>query len=113
MRTRFFLLAVLFALAACGRDAQRLQAEIADQEKKFVQARTVLQFEQKRLEALKDSLEINIRQNIALSLDSTTAASIENERLVLQGTIVETAKRNLDSQREFLALLKKRLQTLK
>ncbi|MDE2998299.1 MAG: hypothetical protein OXU79_04385 [Gemmatimonadota bacterium] len=110
MRTHVFLLAVLFALAACGRDDRRLQAEISEQEKRVVRARTVYLLEQGRMDALKDSLEINIRHNISLSLDSTTATSIENERVVLQGTIVEAAKRNLDSQEEFLALLKKRLQ---
>ncbi len=110
MRTHYFLLAALLTLAACGRDAGRLQTEIAAQDKKVARARAIYQSEQKRLETLKDSLEINIRRNIALNLDSTTAASIENQRMVLQKTTVEAAKRNLDSQKEFLALLKKRLQ---
>lgn len=113
MRALLFLFAALLTLAACSRDDERLKAEIAAQEEKIVQARTILQLEQKRKEALQDSLEINIRQNIALNMDSTAAASIENDRLELQGTIVESAKRNLDSQREFLALLKKRLQALR
>ena len=113
MRTCFFLLAALLTLAACGRDAERLQTEIAAQETKVALAQAIYQTEQKRLEALKDSLEINIRHNIALRLDSTAAASIESERVVLQGTTVEAAKRNLDSQEELLALLKKRLQSLR
>lgn len=107
---RLFLVAALVALNACGRDAERLQTEIAGQEKKIVEARTVFQLEQKRMGELRDSLEINIRRNVELNMDSTTAASIEKERLELQGTIVEAAKRNLHSQQEFLALLKKRLQ---
>ncbi|MDE2886982.1 MAG: hypothetical protein OXR72_02140 [Gemmatimonadota bacterium] len=110
MRTRLFLLAALLTLAACGRDAELLKTEIAAQETKVAEARAIFRTEQKRMKTLQDSLEINIRHNIALSLDSTTAASIESKRLVLQRTIVETAKRNLDSQEEFLALLKKRLQ---
>ncbi len=113
MRALLFLFAALLTLAACSRDDERLMAEIAAQEEKIVQARTILQFEQKRKEALQDSLEINIRQNIALNMDSTAAASIEKDRLELQGTIVESAKRNLDGQREFLAHLKKRLQALR
>lgn len=113
MRARFFLLASLLTLAGCGRDAERLQTEITAQETKVAQARAIFQSEQKRMDALKDSLEINIRHTITLNLDSTTAASIENQRLVLQETTVEAAKRNLDSQQEFLALLKKRLQALR
>lgn len=107
---RLFLVAALVALTACGRDAERLQTEIDGQKKKIVEARTVFQLEQKRMGELRDSLEINIRRNVELKLDSTTAASIEKERLKLQGTVVEAAKRNLHSQQEFLALLKKRLQ---
>ena len=113
MRALLFLLSALLTLAGCNRDDERLKAEIAAQEQKIVHARTILQLEQKRKEALQDSLEINIRQNIALNMDSTAAASIENDRLELQGTIVESAKRNLESQREFLAHLKKRLQALR
>lgn len=110
MRALLFLFAALLTLAACGRDAELLKTEIAAQETKVAEARAIFRTEQKRKEALQDSLEINIRQNIALNMDSTAAASIENQRLVLQGTTVEAAKRNLDSQEEFLALLKKRLQ---
>ncbi len=108
----FFFAAILF-LAACGEGAERVRAEISVQEKRIVHAKTVLALEQKRLAALQDSLEINVRQNISLNMDTTTAASIEKERLQLQETIVETARRNLDSQKEFLALLQKRLQALR
>ena len=113
MKSHLPLLAVFLILVACGRDAEPVKAEIAAQEKKIVHAKTIFQLEQKRLVELQDSLKINIRQNIALNMDTTTATAIEKERLELQETLVETAKRNLNSQQEFLALLKKRLQTLK
>ena len=112
MGTRFFLLAVLLSLAACGRDAEPLQAKIDAQEEKIILARTILKLERKRMEALQDSLEINIRHNIALNLDSTAAATIENHRLKLQGSIVERAEHNLDSQKKLLTILK-RLQSLR
>ena len=98
MKSHFSLFAVFLFLVACGQDAERVQAEIDEQEKKIVNAKTIVQLEQKRLVELQDSLEINIRQNIALNMDTTTAAAIEKERLALQETLVETAKRNLDSQ---------------
>ena len=113
MKSHFSLFAVFLFLVACGQGAERVQAEIDEQEKKIVNAKTIVQLEQKRLVELQDSLEINIRQNIALNMDTTSATSIEKERLKLQETIVETAKRNLDSQQEFLALLKKRMQALR
>ncbi len=113
MKSHFSLLAVFLFLVACGQDAGRVQAEIAAQEKKIVHAKTVFALEQKRQVELQDSLEINIRQNIALNMDTTAAMSIEKDRLKLQETIVETSKRNLDSQEEFQALLKKRLQALR
>ena len=110
MKFPLCVIAALLVLSACGRGAERLQTEIAGQEKKIVAARTVFELEQKRMAELRDSLEINIRRNIELRMDTTTAAAIEKERLELQRTIVEAAKRNLRSQEEFLALLKKRLQ---
>ncbi len=113
MKSHFSLFAVLLFLVACGQGAERAQAEIDEQEKKIVYAKTIIQLEKKRLVELQDSLEINIRLNIALNMDTTTAAVIEKERLDLQETLVETAKRNLDSQEEFQALLKKRLQALR
>ena len=105
------LLAVCLLLAGCSPQNEQLQAEIAAQEQKVASAQTIHRQESVRLKQMQDSLQIKIRQNIALGMDEKRAEAVERTLLKHQQTLVALADHNLQSQRDYLSLLKARLQT--
>ena len=106
------VLAVCLTLFGCSRQPERLRTEIAAQEKKVAAAQTTHDREVARLKTMQDSLQIKIRQNLALGLDRTQATAVEQALLESQSALVKAEEQNLKRQLEYLARLKGSLQTI-
>ena len=107
------LLVVCLLLAGCSSSQdEQLQTEISAQEQKVASAKTIHRQETVQLQQMRDSLQIKIRQNIALGMDKKQAEAVERTLLKHQQTLVTLASHNLQSQRDYLSLLKVRLRTL-
>ena len=106
------LLAVCLLLTGCSRQDEQLQTEIAAQEQKVASAQTLHRQETARLQQMQDSLQIKVRQNITLGMDEKQAEAVEHTLLKHQQALVTLANHNLQSQRDYLSLLKVRLRTL-
>ncbi len=105
------VLAVCLTLFGCSREPERLHVGIAAQEKKVAAAQTTHNREVARLKTMQDSLQIKIRQNLALGLNKKQATALEQALLKNQSALVKVAEQNLKRQREYLARLKGSLQT--
>ncbi|MDA0746721.1 MAG: hypothetical protein O2954_09380 [bacterium] len=106
-----YLLLLLCALTvACGANTDRLKTEITTQEQKVAASQDAHRLSLDRLQELRDSLQINIAQNLKLGLNEEQARKVEQARINSQQTVAEAEAQALTIQQEYLALLKKQLQ---
>ncbi len=80
---------------------------LESQKTKVVQAQKTLSEERIRLQTLRDSLQNEIRRNIALGIPEEQAEQIEHARIKIQETIVVASERNLAAQQALLDSLTK------
>lgn len=119
------LLAVCLAVLGCGSEGEQprggvtpqeevaqLQVQLAPQKEKTRSAEATYHRETKRLQAMQDSLQVEITRNIALGLSRERATAVEQARIDVQRALVKAEHENLARQRDYLVLLKKRLRTL-
>ncbi|MDP6778198.1 MAG: hypothetical protein QGI83_15690 [Candidatus Latescibacteria bacterium] len=114
--SRWGSIAILVTLAAiltsCDKEAEDLQARIAAQQQKVSRAAASRDSASARLEALRDSLQIKVQQNIDLGMPREKAEAIEKALLNSQKALVAAEEKNLKLQEEYLDLLSTRLRTI-
>ena len=96
-----FLLALLMA---CQGETETVS--VTRQEERVQRASVGLETEIQRLQSLRDSLGIKVRQNIDLGMSEERAKTVEQALIQLQETVVKASEANLHQQREVLALMK-------
>ena len=100
---RFPLFFFLILIFACSGTNPVLES----QKMKVSQAEKTLSEERIRLKTLRDSLQSEIRRNIALGIPKEQAEQIEHARIKIQETIVVASERNLSAQQALLDSLTK------
>jgi len=100
---RFLLFFAIILIFACSGTNPVLES----QKVKVSQAQKTLREERIRLQTLRDSLQSEIRHNIALGISKEQAEQIEHARIKIQETIVLASERNLAAQRALLDSLTK------
>ncbi len=98
-----FLIFAIVLIFACSGTNPVLES----QKTKVAQAQKTLREELIRLQTLRDSLQSEIRRNIALGIPKEQAEQIEHTRIKIQETIVVASERNLVAQRALLDSLTK------
>ena len=106
------LVALCLMFLGCNRSPQQIQAEIAAQEKKVRKAEIEYDQAKARLTEMQDSLQIKIRQNVDLNMSREQAEAEERTLIKIQQAIVKAAGKNLEQQRDYLALLRKTRQDM-
>ncbi len=100
---RFPLFLFFILIFACSGTNPVLES----QKMKVSQAEKTLSEERIRLKTLRDSLQIEIRRNIALGIPKEQSEQIEHARIKIQETIVVASERNLAAQQALLDSLTK------
>lgn len=100
---RILLYVTITLIFACSGTNPVLES----QKMKVSQAQKTLSEERIRLQTLRDSLQSEIRRNIALGIPKEQAEQIEHTRIKIQETIVVASKRNLMAQQALLDSLTK------
>ena len=95
---RFLLFFAITLIFACSGTNPVLES----QKTKVAQAQKTLREERIRLQTLRDSLQSEIRRNIALGIPKEQAEQIEHTRIKIQETIVAASERNLAAQQALL-----------
>ena len=101
--SRFLLFFAIILIFACSGTNPVLES----QKMKVSQAQKTLREERVRLQTLRDSLQSEIRRNIALGMPEEQAEEIEHTRIKIQETIVAASEKNLAAQRALLDSLTK------
>ena len=103
MRTiqMIFLLALV---VACQGEVKTVS--VTRQEERVQRASVGLETERQRLQSLRDSLGIKVRQNIDLGMSEERAKTVEQALIQLQETVVKASEANLHLQTEVLTLMK-------
>ena len=96
-----FLLALLV-----GCEGETKTVSVTQQEERVHRASTGLDTERQRLQSLRDSLAIKIRQNIDLGMSEVKAEAVEQTLIQAQEALILASESNLKQQREVLALMK-------
>lgn len=116
-RSLVLSLALLVAFAAtlngCSHEAEELQARITAQQQKVARAAASRDSASARLEELRDSLGIKVKQNIALGMAREKAEALEEALLNSQKALVDAEEENLKLQGEYLGLLEARLRAVR
>ena len=100
---RILLSFIIILFFACSGTNPVLE----NQKTKVSQAQKTLSEERIRLQTLRDSLQSEIRRNIALGIPEEQAEQIEHTRIKIQETIVVASERNLMAQQALLDSLTK------
>ena len=100
---RFLLFFLIILIFACSGTNPVLES----QKMKVSQAQEALREERIRLQTLRDSLQSEIRRNIALGIPKEQAEKIEHGRIKIQETIVAASEKNLAAQQALLDSLTK------
>lgn len=100
---RFLLFFLIILIFACSGTNPVLES----QKMKISQAQEALREERIRLQTLRDSLQSEIRRNIALGIPKEQAEKIEHTRIKIQETIVAASEKNLVAQQALLDSLTK------
>ena len=100
---RFLLFFPIILIFACSGTNPVLES----QKTKVSQAQKALSEERIRLQTLRDSLQSEIRRNIALGIPEEQAKKIEHTRIKIQETIVVASESNLEAQQALLDSLTK------
>ncbi len=100
---RILLYFTIILIFACSGTNPVLES----QKMKVSQAQKTLSEERIRLQTLRDSLQSEIRRNIALGIPKEQAEQIEHTRIKIQETIVVASERNLMAQQALLDSLTK------
>ena len=98
--SRLLLLSVIL-LFACAET----NSELERQKAKVTQAQLELHNARAELQTLRDSLQTEIRRNVALGIPEEQAKSIEQARVKSQETIGIAAEKNLAAQQAYLHTL--------
>lgn len=98
------LLAGQLLFTACRDDAASVPAQI----EKVEQSRKAWEREQKRLESMRDSLEIKVAGNMELGMPPDRARRLETALIQSQEAIVQASKINYEAQEEVLKHLQGR-----
>lgn len=101
--SRFLLFFAIILIFACSGTNPVLES----QKMKVSQAQKTLREERIRLQTLRDSLQSEIRRNIALGIPEEQAKEIEHARIKIQENIVAASEKNLAAQRALLDSLTK------
>ena len=96
---------VLFAVALTCCGVPGGQKEAARQRMAVTAAELTLVEETAKLQAMKDSLDIRIRQDVLLGMSTAEADSVERSVIASQVAVVRAAEENLKRQREYLEAL--------
>ena len=97
-----FFLAITLIFACSGTNPV-----LESQKMKVSQAQKALREERIRLQTLRDSLQSEIRRNIALGIPKEQSEKIEHTRIKIQETIVVASEKNLAAQQALLDSLTK------
>ena len=100
---RFFIFAIAL-LVACSAGTN---PELERQKAKVAHAQQTRREERVRLQTLRDSLNSEIRRNIALGIPKERAENIERARIEVQEALVAASEKNLAAQRALLDSLAK------
>jgi hypothetical protein len=91
-------------ILSCQADSG--QQSFVEQEKRVETAARDLSVERRRLQGLRDSLDIKIKADLELGMTEETAKSVETSLIEVQETVVKATEIYLTHKREVLALMK-------
>lgn len=106
-----FLLSSYFVFIGCNQLREQEHIKISAQQQRVDSAQTTLLQERLRLREMQDSFQIKVKKSIDLGLRKNQAEMIERSFLTYQKNLIALSKKNLESNYNYLSLLKDHFST--